>query len=351
MFCTNCGVQLEDTANFCRSCGARIKHSEAPEATPVPPSPPVPPAAPSVRAEPADAPPTPSGRQTTCPWCAGMIDAVQLSCPRCGATLNAPPAVSETGWKQLPGRKDMAKLQFGDSFCQIEGLYVPVADVRLAPSDSIYFTHHVLLWKDPQVNMTTMPLSGGWKRMLAGLPLVMMQAQGPGHIAFSRDAPGEMIALPLQAGETIDVREHLFMLATGNVGYNWFTANIWYTTQSGDDKETHYPVGMFMDRFSAPNPGLLLLHAGGNVLVRELQDGESLLVKPTALIFKDPTVSMRLHFEHPRTGFSLWGSWGNRYVWLRLWGPGRVALQSSFERLEGENANITNCSPATRHQW
>ena len=331
MFCTNCGVQIDDAANFCRSCGAQVKHADAPAAA----------AMPSATA----------GRQTTCPWCAAVIDAVELSCPRCGATLNAPPEVSETGWKQLPGRRDMAKLQFGDSFCQIEGLYVPVADVKLAPSDSIYFTHHVLLWKDPQVNMTTMSLSGGWKRMLAGMPLVMMQAQGPGHIAFSRDAPGEMIALPLQAGETIDVREHLFMLATGNVGYNWFTTNIWYTTQSGDDKETHYPLGMFMDRFSAPQSGLLLLHAGGNVLVRDLADGQSLLVKPTALIFKDPTVSMGLHFEHPRTGFSLWGSWGNRYVWLRLWGPGRVAVQSSFERMEGENAKITNCSPATRHQW
>jgi len=349
MFCTNCGVQIDDAANFCRSCGAQVKHADAPAAAAMPSAPPPPPA--PVRAQPAAVPPATAGRQTTCPWCAAVIDAVELSCPRCGATLNAPPEVSETGWKQLPGRRDMAKLQFGDSFCQIEGLYVPVADVKLAPSDSIYFTHHVLLWKDPQVNMTTMSLSGGWKRMLAGMPLVMMQAQGPGHIAFSRDAPGEMIALPLQAGETIDVREHLFMLATGNVGYNWFTTNIWYTTQSGDDKETHYPLGMFMDRFSAPQSGLLLLHAGGNVLVRDLADGQSLLVKPTALIFKDPTVSMGLHFEHPRTGFSLWGSWGNRYVWLRLWGPGRVAVQSSFERMEGENAKITNCSPATRHQW
>lgn len=354
MFCTNCGSQLKDDANFCVACGAHVKHPESPAAIPVPSPPvappPVPPA--TARTESVMAPPTPSGRQMTCPWCAAVIDANQLSCPRCGATLNAPPEVSETGWKQLPGRKDMAKLQFGDSFCQIEGLYVPVADVKLAPSDSIYFTHHVLLWKDPQVNMTTMSLAGGWKRMLAGLPLIMMQAQGPGHIAFSRDLPGEMIALPLQGGETIDVREHLFMLATGNVAYDWFNTNIWYATQSGDDKETHYPVGMFMDRFSAPqSPGLLLLHAGGNVLIRQLRDGESLLVKPTALIFKDPTVAMRLHFEHPATGFSLWGSWGNRYVWLRLWGPGRVAVQSSFERMEGENANITSCSPATRHQW
>jgi len=246
----------------------------------------------------------------------------------------------------------MAKLQFGDSICQIEGLYVPVADVNLAATDSIYFTHHILLWKDAHVNITTMPLSGGWKRMFAGLPLIMTQAQGPGHIAFSRDAPGEMIALPLQPGQTVDVREHLFMLATGNTGYDWFSTNIWYTTKSGDDQKTHYPVGMFMDRFLAPqSPGLLLLHASGNVFVRDLAAGESLLVKPTALIFKDPAVQMQLHFEHPRTGFSLWGSWGNRYVWLRLWGPGRVAVQSSFERLEGENAYLSSCSPATQQQW
>jgi len=246
----------------------------------------------------------------------------------------------------------MAKLQFGDSFCQIEGQYVPVADVNLAARDSIYFTHHVLLWKDPQINITTMSLAGGWKRMFAGMPLIMTQAQGPGHVAFSRDAPGEMIALPIQPGESVDVREHLFMLATSNVAYDWFSTNIWYTTQDGDDKETHYPVGMFMDRFSAAqSPGLLLLHASGNVFVRELGPGQTILVKPTALIFKDPSVQMQLHFEHPRSGFSLWGRWSNRYFWLRLWGPGRVAVQSSFEHMHGEGQYLSNCSPATEQHW
>ena len=168
-------------------------------------------------------------------------NAAELSCPRCGATLNAPTEVRESGWAQLPGRKDMAKLQFGNSFCQIEGVYVPVADMKLAPADSIYFTHHVLLWKDPQVNITTMPLRGGWKRMFAGMPLIMTQAQGPGHIAFSRDAPGELIALPLQPGEAIDVREHLFLLATGNVGYDWFATNIWFTTQSATTRKRIIP--------------------------------------------------------------------------------------------------------------
>ena len=313
MFCTNCGTQIQDTASFCTSCGSQVKRAEAP-AQPVQPSVPIPVAprapVPVIRA---------TGPQTKCAWCDAEIVTTQLSCPRCGATLKAPAITTESGWGKLPGRKDMAKLQFGDSFCQIEGKYVPVADVNLAAPDSIYFTHHVLLWKDPQVNVTTMPMKGGWKRLVAGLPLIMTQAQGPGHIAFSRDAPGEMIALPIQPGEAVDVREHLFMIATGNVAYDWFSTNIWYTTGSGDDKETHYPVGMFMDRFSAPqSPGLLLLHAAGNVFVRGLAPRESILVKPTALTFKDPSVEMQLHFEHPRSGFSTWGRWSNRYFWLRL---------------------------------
>lgn len=260
--------------------------------------------------------------------------------------------ITRSGWAQLPGRKDMAKLQFGNSICQIEGAYVPVADMNLSAGDSIYFSHHVLLWKDSQINITTMPLRGGWKRMFAGMPLIMTQAQGPGHIAFSKDDPGELIPIPLQPGQALDVREHLFLTATSNVEYDWFQTGIWFKTQNGNDSETHYPIGMFMDRFAAPHaPGLLLLHAGGNVFVRELGPGQTILVKPTALIFKDPTVQMHLHFEHPSAIFSGWGYWSNRYLWLRLVGPGRVAVQSKFERIEGEARNISGFSYATQQRW
>jgi uncharacterized protein (AIM24 family) len=248
----------------------------------------------------------------------------------------------------------MAKLQFGNSFCQIEGLYVPVADMNLAPGDSVYFTHHVLLWRDPQVLVSAMPLTGAWKRIFAGMPLIMTQAQGPGHIAFSRDAPGEMVALPIHPGQSVDVREHLFLTATSNVLYDWFATNIWFKTRAGSDNETetHYPVGMFMDRFSAPqSPGLLLLHASGNVFVRELAPGQSILIRPTALIFKDPTVEIQLHFEHPSTRFSFWGNWSNRYLWLRVTGPGRIAISSVFDRLEGEAKQINSFSYATETRW
>lgn len=321
MYCSSCGAGVNDQANFCGGCGATVRSLE-PAATGL------------------------------CQWCGASTTANQLSCPRCGATLKSPPPHSASGWTKLPGRKDMAKLQFGSSFCQIEGLYVPVADVNLAGADSVYFTHHVILWKDPSVNVTTMSLAGAWKRMFAGMPLIMTQAQGPGHIAFSRDAPGEMIALPIQPGEVVDVREHLFLMATNSIAYDWFSTNIWFTNKPDDDTETHYPVGMYMDRFTASQtPGLLLLHASGNVFIRELAPNQTILVKPTALIYKDPSVQMQLHFERPRSGYFGWGSWSNRYLWLRLFGPGRVAVQSVFEHIDGELSTIQNWSNATEQQW
>jgi len=246
----------------------------------------------------------------------------------------------------------MAKLQFGNSSCQIEGLYVPVADMNLAVGDSVYFTHHVLLWKDPGVNVTVMSLKGAWKRMFAGLPLIMTQAEGPGRIAFSKDDPGELIPVALQPGHSIDVREHMLLAATSNVAYDWFQTGIWFETKNGDDTETHYPLGRFMDRFASPQtPGLLLLHAGGNVFVRTLKQGQTILVKPSALVFKDPTVNMQLHFEHPGALYATWRPWSNRYMWLRLIGPGRVAIQSVFERIEGESGNMIRWSNATATRW
>ena len=117
-----------------------------------------------------------------------------------------------------------------------------------------------------------------------------------------------------------------------------------------------YPIGNFMDRFTAPQqPGLLLIHASGNVYVRQLAPGQSILIKPTALIFKDPSVSMQLHFEHPASGgggfFSMLTSFALRYLWLRITGPGRVAIQSAFEPVEDSGASIYGHSPATDQRW
>lgn len=292
-------------------------------------------------------------RSYTCAWCGTVSDGTALDCPGCGVSIDVRQTATRSGWIELPGRRDMSKVQFGGSYCQIEGAYVPVADMSLAAGDSVYFAHHVLLWMDGQVKVSAMPLKGAWKRMLAGMPLIMTQAQGPGHIAFSKDRPGELIVVPLQPGQQIDVREHIFLVATGSVSYDWFNPNIWFTTSDGDESETHYPLGNLMDRFSAGDrPGLLLLHAAGNAFVRNLAYGESILVKPTALLFKELSVRIQLHFEYPGTaGWSFWRTWSHRQLWLRLSGPGKVAVQSAYEPIEDNGRNITGHSSATSRRW
>jgi uncharacterized protein (AIM24 family) len=162
-----------------------------------------------------------------------------------------------------------------------------------------------------------------------------------------------MVAIPLNPGQSIDVREHVFMTATSSVAYDWFNTNIWFTTRNGDDRETHYPIGMFMDRFTATGTaGLLLLHGAGNVFVRELQAGQHILIKPTSLLFKEPTVRMNLHFDYPHGTWNSWRTWGNRYLWLRLSGPGRVAVQSHFEHLHDPGHDLSQTEPrSTSQQW
>jgi uncharacterized protein (AIM24 family) len=287
-----------------------------------------------------------------CRYCRMAHPGGGTSCPGCGAALDIRTAIARSGWVEQPPVKDMARIQFGQSRVQIEGTYVPVADFALAEPDWIFFAHHSLLWTEPDVRLSNTSLAGGWTRMLSGLPLIMVEAHGPGRIALSGDRPGEVVALPLMPGRQIWTREHRFLTATGNITYTWQKTGIWYNTGSGDDKETHYPVGQYGDIFLAQQtPGLVLLHAPGNTFLRDLAPGETVLVQPGALLYRDVSVSSHLHLEYPQGAPTI--SWrrtfSQRTIWLRLVGPGRVAVSSVFGRTS--SLSINQHSPATTRQW
>ncbi len=321
------------------------------------------------------------GSTYVCRYCRQASDVLVHSCPSCGAPTDVRAAVSRSGWLKQPPIKDMARIQFGQSQVQIEGRQVPIAQFKLAGQEWIYFGHHTLLWTDPAVRLQAMSMRGGWKRVMAGLPIVMAQASGPGQLGLSDSGAGEIVALPLRAGQSMVVREHRFLCATGSVAYDWQQSPIWYVTGQGNDEETHHPLGLYEDRFVARDvPGLVLLHSPGNTFVRDLAPGEPILMKPTAMLYRDVTVTAHLHLEYPQSGFaaralgdlvrggaldiagglaggmlgrrigpSLSG-FSNRNIWLRLVGPGRVAMQSVFERDEASEY-IRRSSPATEQRW
>ncbi len=255
-----------------------------------------------------------------CQWCQGQNEKMALTCRACGAPLDVRNVVSESGWREAPRLRDMTEIQFGQSACQVEGEIVPVAEIRLAQGDSVYFEHHVMLWKEEVVPLTTLQLPGGFKRMLAGMPFIISVASGQGRIAFSRDATGELVVLPLHPGMELDVREHAFLLASHTIQYSFVRikglANILFGGQ-----------GMFMDRFVTTSaPGLLILHGYGNVFERTLKAGESILVEPGAFLSKDSSVQMDVQRQKLTSG--LFGGFGMSLA--KLTGPGRVGIQSMY---------------------
>ncbi len=219
-------------------------------------------------------------------------------------------------------------LRIADMTISIDGELVPVVDIMLGNQMPIYFEHHILLWKHPGVQIGFRSMRGAARRFFSGLQVFITEAQGPGNISFSRDSVGQIVALRLQAGQMVEVREHQFLVATGNVDYN-------FTFVQGASNILFSRTGLFVDQFTAQGgEGMLLLHGYGNVFEKMLAPGEALDVEPGAWLWKDPSVQMQsISVVSSQRGGGLLGAIsnfaaGSSIIMNRFIGPGRVGIQS-----------------------
>ena len=160
-----------------------------------------------------------------------------------------------------------------------------------------------------------------YQRVLAGMPVFMTSARGPGRIAFSRDGAGQVFALHLRPGETVEVREHQFLAATDAVDFTFNRVRGMANMLLGG-------TGFFIDTFTAAQgEGILWLHGYGNVFEVQLQPGEQIDIEPGGWIYESPSVTMETMFQRLSTG--LFASAG-QVAWNRFTGPGRIALQSMY---------------------
>ncbi len=212
----------------------------------------------------------------------------------------------------------------------VRGELVPELQVEVGAA-SVMFEHHVLLWKETQVNVELKKLKGAIKRKIAGLEFFVTKTSGAGHIAFSRDSPGQCIPMHLRAGEGLDVREHQFIAATDNLDYS-------FERIKGAQNMLLGGSGIFMDKFRASGgDALVWLHGHGNVFLVELGAGDQLDVEAGAWLYKDPSVTMEAVTMGLKTG--LMGG-GGKLTWNRFTGPGRLAIQTMFiSPAEGEEAS------------
>ncbi|HEV2654180.1 MAG TPA: AIM24 family protein [Ktedonobacteraceae bacterium] len=300
MICPRCNSQVADGIKFCGVCGAPVQQAAQ---TPPPPS---------------QMPPPPQG---------------QYGAPQ-GAYV--PPNQYEEYSNSMFGaavpkaelHNPKGPLKVADMTITIDGGLVPVADIMLGNQMPIYFEHHILLWKHPGVQIGFKSIKGAARRLFAGLQIFITEAQGPGNIAFSRDSVGQIVALRLQPGQMVEVREHQFLIATGNVDYG-------FTFVQGAANILFSRTGLFVDQFTARGgEGLLLLHGYGNVFEKMLAPGEALDIEPGAWLWKDPSVQMTTTtVAGSQRGGGLLGAIGGMVagasiILNRFIGPGRVGIQS-----------------------
>jgi len=231
-------------------------------------------------------------------------------------------------------------LRVADMTISIDGELVPVVDIMLGNQLSIYFEHHILLWKHPGVQIGFKSLRGMAKRFFAGLQIFITEAQGPGNISFSRDSVGQVVALRLQPGQLVEVREHQFLVATSNIDYG-------FTFVQGAANILFSRTGLFVDQFTCRGgEGMLLLHGYGNVFEKNLAPGETLDVEPGAWLWKDPSVQMTVTtVAGSQRGGGIFGAIGGlmagaSIILNRFTGPGRLGIQSmSYHPPQAEGAS------------
>lgn len=210
---------------------------------------------------------------------------------------------------------------------RIEGELLPVLHLEMTGSTPVFFEHHVILWKQPQIDVALKKLRGAFKRVLSGMPIFMTEARGAGQIAFSRDHPGHVFPIHLSPGGTLLVREHQFLAASGNLDYSFERAG-------GVSSMLFGSQGFFIDRFTATSgDGVLWLHAYGNAFEKVLAPGEVIDVEPGSWIYREDSVGYSQQVFGLKTG--IFGGGGN-LVFNRFTGPGRVGLQSGY--ITGEAA-------------
>ena len=202
----------------------------------------------------------------------------------------------------------------------IEGELVPALTVELDSAQSIYFEHHILLWKHPSINISVKATKGALKRMIAGMQIFVTEASGKGQISFSRDGAGHIFGIHLNQGQELHVREHQFLAATNNVDYS-------FERIKGIGNMLFGGTGFFIDKFHTNSgDGILWLHGYGNVFEKILAVGEQIDIEPGGWLYKDTTVKMETNIQKLSTG--LFASFN--FITNRFTGPGRIGIQTMY---------------------
>ena len=223
---------------------------------------------------------------------------------------------------------------------------MPVLEVLLQPGESVFSEAGELSWMTQSIQMTTHTQFGGGggffgavKRVVGGGSLFMTEyrAMGAaGEIAFATKVPGHILPIEVGAGQEFMIHRHGFLCATDQVQIGvGFQQSLGAGVFGGD--------GFVLQKINGY--GTAWIELSGEVIVKDLQPGETLRVHPGHVGAFSGSVSFQIQLV-PGIKNIIFG--GDGLFLASLTGPGRVWLQTlPISRLAHQ---ILEYAPSERRQ-
>ncbi len=223
---------------------------------------------------------------------------------------------------------------------EIKGSEMQFVEVELDPGEAAIGEAGSMMFMDAGIDMDTVfgdgaqkdgglfgKLLGAGKRLLTGESLFTTiytnQSSGKKRVAFAAPYPGKILAMDLrQLGGTLLCQKDAFLCAARGVSLGIaFQQKLGVGFFGGE--------GFIMQKLEGD--GLAFVHAGGTLLRRDLQPGETLMVDTGCVVAYTPNVGFDIQYVG-KIKTALFG--GEGIFLARMSGPGTVWLQSlPFSRL------------------
>jgi len=219
---------------------------------------------------------------------------------------------------------------------EVYGTLMQTLDVMLAPGESVYTESGGMAWMKGNIEMKTNTKGGlmaGLGRALAGESLFMTtytnRDSAEALIVFTPEAPGKIIPVMLQAGQSLICEKDAFMCAQESVKLEiHFRKKLGAGLFGGE--------GFILEKITGP--GQAFLEITGEVREYTLQAGEQMKVDPGHIAIFEPTVT---HDITMVKGLSNMLFGGEGLFLATLTGPGKIWLQSMpISNLAGKLAHF-----------
>jgi len=205
---------------------------------------------------------------------------------------------------------------------EIHGTVLPTLEVYLSNGESMYTESGGMAWMKGNIEMTTNTKGGlmkGLGRALSGESLFMTTytSRDPeALIVFTPEAPGHVIDVRLEAGQSLICQKDAFMCAQDSVEMKMhFRKKLGAGFFGGE--------GFILQQITGP--GFAFLEIPGEVREYALQAGETMKVDPGHIACFEPTIHYDITMVKGLTNM-LFG--GEGLFLATLTGPGRIWLQS-----------------------